>query len=134
MFKEWMVPRYKRLISILNRHGIDVVITDCDGNINELVGLWIEGGVNCMFPLEINSHTIPAELRAKYGQQVLLAGGVDKIQLAGGKKEIEQEIERLRPTVETGGFIPHVDHRVPPDVSYDNYLYYLKLKRQEFCS
>ncbi len=133
MFKEWMVPRYKRLTDILHKYGIDVVITDCDGNINELVGLWIEGGVNCMFPLKINSGTLPEVLRAKYGQQVLLAGGVDKIQLARGKKEIEKEIERLRPTVETGGFIPHVDHRVPPDVSYENYLYYLKLKRQAFC-
>ena len=48
------------------------------------------------------------------------------------KKTIDAEIERLRPIVEGGGFIPHVDHRCPPDVSYDNYLYYLKRKKEVF--
>ena len=30
------------------------------------------------------------------------------------------------------GFIPGVDHRVPADVSLENYKYYLKLKRDMF--
>lgn len=129
MFKQWMVPRYKRITDLLNKHGCDVVIVDCDGNINVLVEHWLDGGVNCMFPLEVNSGTDPVVLRERFGQRVLLAGGVNKIQLAKGKKEIEQELERLLTTVESGGFIPHVDHRVPPDISYDNYLYYLKVKK-----
>ena len=29
-----------------------------------------------------------------------------------------------------GGFIPLVDHRVPPDVSLDNYKYYLEVLRK----
>ena len=32
--------------------------------------------------------------------------------------------------MDEGGFIPHVDHRVPPDVSYDDYLFYLRTKRE----
>jgi len=132
MFEKWMVPRYKRITDILHKHGIDVVIVDCDGNINSLVELWLAGGVNCMFPLEINSGSDPVALREKFGQEVLLAGGIDKIQLAKGKKEIEREIERVRKTVESGGYIPHVDHRCPADVSYDNYLYYLSVKKTAF--
>lgn len=134
MFADWMVPRYKRITNLLKEHGVDVVVVDCDGNINELVEHWLEGGVNCMFPLEINSHSDPVALRERLGQRVLLAGGVDKTKLSKGKKEIGQEIERIRKTVESGGYIPHVDHRVPADVPYDNYLYYLKLKKQGFCS
>jgi uroporphyrinogen decarboxylase len=38
----------------------------------------------------------------------------------------------LAPVVWEGGYIPHADHRVPPDVSYENYLYYLNLKREMF--
>ncbi|MCL6630075.1 MAG: hypothetical protein K6U00_10795, partial [Armatimonadetes bacterium] len=107
-------------------------IVDCDGNINAIVEQWLAAGVNCMFPLEINGGTDPVALRERFGQQVLLAGGVDKIQLAKGKKEIEKELERIRPVVESGGYIPHVDHRVPPDISYENYLYYLKVKKHLF--
>ena len=57
-------------------------------------------------------------------------GGVDKRELAKGRQEIEQEIRRLAPLVEGGGFIPTVDHAVPPDVSYENWLVYLELKRE----
>ena len=132
MFRNWMTPRYKRITDILKKNGANIALTDCDGNINGLVDCWLDGGINCMFPLEVNSGTDPVALRVKYGQQILLAGGVDKIQLAKGKGEIERELERIRKTVESGGYIPHVDHRVPPDVSYENYLYYLKVKKHLF--
>lgn len=34
--------------------------------------------------------------------------------------------------INKGGYIFHVDHRVPPDVSLKNYLYYLKKKERDF--
>jgi len=52
--------------------------------------------------------------------------------LFAGKEAIDKEIKRITPLVEQGGFIPHVDHRCPPDVTYENYLYYLKRKREAF--
>ncbi|HOK52854.1 MAG TPA: uroporphyrinogen decarboxylase family protein, partial [Armatimonadota bacterium] len=132
-FEEWMVPRYKRITDLLLQHGCDVVYVDCDGNINELVPLWLDAGVNCMFPLEVRGGTDPIVLREKYGKRVLLLGGVDKTKLIAGKDEIKKEVMRLKPLVDEGGYIPHVDHRCPPDVTYENYLYYLKLKRETFC-
>jgi uroporphyrinogen decarboxylase len=134
MIKKYMVPRYKRITDVLHKHGIDVIYVDCDGDINEMVPLFLEGGINCMFPIEVNSGTDPVELRRRYGKDILLLGGVNKIELGKGKREIENEIKRIAPVVEEGGYIPHVDHRCPPTVSYENYLYYLELKRKAFCS
>ncbi len=132
LFRQWCGPGYKRITDVLKKHGGEFALTDCDGNINELIDIWLDNGVNIMFPLEVNGGTDPVALREKYGQRIKLAGGVNKIPLAKGKKDIEQELERLRVTAEGGGFIPHVDHRVPPDVSYENYLYYLKVKKHMF--
>lgn len=132
LFSKYLVPRYKKITDKLKQYGINVVIVDCDGNINELVPLWLEGGVNVMFPLEINSKSDPVALRKKFGKKVLLKGGVDKIALIHGKEAIDREIDRIKDLVEEGGYIPHVDHRVPPDVSYENYLYYLKKKKEVF--
>ena len=132
LFRELMVPRYKRITDFLKQHGVDVVYVDCDGNINQLVGLWLEGGVNCMFPLEIRGGSDPYPIREKYGRQVLLMGGVDKTQLIAGKHAILAEVKRLERLVADGGYIPHVDHRVPPDVTLENYRYYLKVKREAF--
>lgn len=132
MFRKWLTPAYKRINDLLRANGCDFAIVDCDGNINCVVDCWLDGGVNIMFPLEIRGGTDPYWMREKFGRDVLLAGGVDKTQLIAGKDAIDQEIKRITPLVEQGGYIPHVDHRVPPDVTYENYLYYLKRKREAF--
>jgi uroporphyrinogen decarboxylase len=125
-----MVPEYKRVTSFLKDHGIWINILDCDGNINSLVPLWLEAGINCMFPLERRAGTDPIKLREIYGKKVLLMGGVDKTSLIRGRKAISEELKKLEPLVDEGGYIPHVDHRVPPDIPYETYLYYLREKRK----
>ena len=129
LFEEFMVPRYKRVTSLLSEYGVDINILDCDGRITDLVPGWLKGGINCMFPLEA-AHTDAYELRENFGKKVLLIGAVNKLALMKGKDEIDREITRLAPLLEQGGYIPTVDHRVPPEVSLENYVYYLKKKRQ----
>ena len=131
--RKWLTPRYKKITDLLRAStAASSRIVDCDGNINCVVERWLEGGVNIMFPLEIRGGTDPYWMREKFGHDVLLMGGVDKTQLIAGKEAIDKEIERITPLVEQGGYIPHVDHRCPPDVTYENYLYYLKRKREAF--
>ncbi|MGB9642746.1 MAG: uroporphyrinogen decarboxylase family protein [Candidatus Ratteibacteria bacterium] len=132
LFRKYLVPRYKKLSARFRKAGIDLIFIDCDGNINELVELWLNAGINIMFPLEINSGSDPVQLRKRFGKKVLLMGGVDKKALIEGPSAIDRELERIKPVVEEGGYIPHVDHRVPPDVSLKNYLYYLEKKRELF--
>jgi uroporphyrinogen decarboxylase len=129
LFQELMVPRYKEITQALkNTCGVDVNLLDCDGRIDELVPGWMEGGINCMFPLE-SIHTDPYRIREKF-EEVLLFGGVNKIKLIEGKDSIDRELEHLYPLVQKGGYIPCVDHRVPPDVTLENYLYYLEEKEK----
>lgn len=128
LFEKHMVPRYKKITEILHEHGVNIVVVDCDGNIDALVPGWLDAGVNCMFPLEAR-YVDPYKLRERFGRRVLLMGGVDKRALISGPEAIDRELERLTPLLEEGGYIPTVDHRVPPDVSYQNYLYYIKKKK-----
>ncbi|MEM1848890.1 MAG: uroporphyrinogen decarboxylase family protein [Thermofilaceae archaeon] len=129
-FRELMVPCYRRITEFLRDHGVRLNIIDCDGNIDLLIPHWLEAGINCFFPCEVRAGSDPVRLREKYGREALFMGGVDKRTLIEGPKAIEREIERLKPLMEEGGFIPHVDHRVPADVPYSHYLYYLKVKRR----
>lgn len=130
MFRKWLTPRYKRITDFVRQSGAEIFYVDCDGNIMDVVECWLDGGVNTMFPLEIAGGTDHYELRKRYGKQIKFIGGVNKRPLAGMHAEIDAEIARILPLVEQGGYIPHVDHRVPPDVSYNNYLYYLQRKRE----
>jgi len=126
------VPRYARITDILRKHGCDVTWTDCDGNVCPILKQFLDGGINCMFPVEVNGNSDPVQIRDEWGDQVLLVGGVDKMKLGAGPVEIEKELNRLLPVVEGGGFIPTVDHRVPASVSFENYRFYIKLKREMF--
>lgn len=125
-FRQVLVPHYRRIVDTLHRYDVDVVALDCDGKIDKLVPLWLEAGVNCMFPLEIGTWGAdPVEYRKEYGRDLLIMGAFDKRILARGKSDITAEVERLAPLVEEGGFIPFCDHLVPPDVSLSNYIHYL---------
>lgn len=128
MFGEIVVPRVRRVTQLLRRHGCDVIWTDCDGDIKPLVPLWLEAGLNCMFPLEVQGGSDPLLLREKYGKQILLRGGLAKFEFAKGHKETLAELKRVEKIFQEGGYIPHGDHRIPEDVSYDNYKYYLHEK------
>lgn len=130
MFKKFLFPRYKRIAEVLHKYGVKVIFTDCDGNIMPIVDQWIEAGYTCQFPVEVAAGTDPLALRKKYGRDVLLLGGVNKQALIKGRKAIDRELKRLEPILNQGGFIPHVDHRCPPDVTFKNYLYYLDQKKK----
>ena len=126
MFREFMTPYYKRVQKISDQHGIDLHLMDSDGNIEQLIPLWLECGINCFTPLEAAAGMDVVALREEYGQDLLMMGGFDKRILAAGKQEIKQELERIRPVIEGGGYIPSCDHGVPPDVSLENFAYFVE--------
>lgn len=129
--KNVVSPRYKRISDLLRKHGCIISWLDCDGNIMQIVDAFLEGGVNCMFPVEVNGGSDPVELRKKY-PDILLQGGFCKMKLLAGKDAIKKEFQRLKPIFDEGGFIPGIDHRVQADVKLEDYKYYLKLKREIF--
>ena len=131
-FKRVITPRYKRIHNKLKEYGIDIWWIDCDGDVRPILPHMMEGGVNCLFPYEVNSCAHPAELLKEYGKDLRIMGGFDKIEMGKGREAIEAYMETLGPLVERGGYIPFCDHRCPPNVNPDDYLYYLDLKEQMF--
>ncbi|MGD2175208.1 MAG: uroporphyrinogen decarboxylase family protein [Candidatus Brocadiaceae bacterium] len=128
MFREVVGPRLKRVCDLLRRHGCTVIWTDCDGDVTDLVPVWLECGLNCMFPLEVHPGSDPVKYRKMFGRELLLRGGLNKHRLADGPQAILDELKRVEWVVEDGGFIPHGDHRIPETVSLENYRYYIREK------
>jgi hypothetical protein len=133
MFRQFMAPCYRKVTSFLAGHGVRLSWVDCDGNIESLLPLWLENGVRGFYPLEVAAGMDAARLRAQYGERIVMWGNVDKRALARGRQAIDQELARLAPAVAAGGFIPVVDHQVPDDVPLENYLYYLRRRRELFA-
>jgi hypothetical protein len=131
-FKSVVMPKYKRINKKLRAHGIDLWYTDCDGDVRPILPYLMEGGINCLFPFEVNGCAHPAELLNEYGKDLRIMGGFDKIEMGKGKEAIKIYMESLVPLVERGGYIPFCDHRCPPNVEPEDYLYYLDLKKKMF--
>jgi len=131
-FKNIVVPRYKRINKKLKERNINLWYTDCDGDIRLILPLLLEGGINCLYPYEVKSCVHPGVLLDEYGKDLHIIGGVDKMKLAEGPAAIRTYLESLEKYVARGGFIPFCDHHCPPNVTPENYLYYLDLKEKMF--
>ena len=123
MFKEFLLPYYKELTSFLKKTNIKKILVDSDGNINSLIQLWIEGGVDGIYPMEPQAGMDVVEVRKNF-PDLLIGGGMDKRALAKTKKNIDLELEKAEYVIKTGGYIPFADHCIPNDVSWENFKYY----------
>jgi hypothetical protein len=132
-FRKKIGPHYKRFTELLSRYGIDIVSLDCDGKIDALIPIWLENGVNTMFPIEVGTwEATLTPWREKYGRQIRGVGGMDKRVFAHGRQAVDAEVERLKPIVEMGGYIPCPDHRIAPDAEWGNVQYYCEKMRKVF--
>lgn len=125
-FRAFMLPYYKKLTGFFRDMGVDIVLVDTDGDCWELIPLFVEGGVTGLYPMEVRAGMDVVEVRKAYPKLQIL-GGLDKTKVAGGKAEIDAELEaKIPPMMEHSGYIPYVDHLVPADVSWENFVYYRK--------
>lgn len=130
MFEEFCAPHYRKVTSFLKAHGVDVIWVDTDGDLRLLIPKFIAAGVTGVYPLEAQAGVNVVEIRRRY-PGLLLMGGINKMELARGREAITAEIESKLPYVlSTGGYIPHCDHMVPPDVSWDDFCYYRECVRE----
>lgn len=123
IFREFLLPVYQRINAFFRQHGIDVVLLDTDGDVWELIPLFLEGGVTGLYPFEVRAGMNVAEVRARYPRLQML-GGIDKNALVQGPAAIDAELARVAPVVRTGGYVPGVDHYVHPEVPWAHFKYY----------
>ena len=125
VFEEFCAPYYRRLMEVLNEHGI-ILIVDTDGDVTRLVP-WLNAvGVAGVLPIERQAGVDGMALRRQF-PGLRMVGHFDKMVMNRGEEAIRAEFERIRPLMRTGGFIPSVDHQTPPGVSLEQYRVYLRL-------
>ena len=127
-FRTFIFPHLKRMVEFFKSHGTKYFAVDTDGNPTLLLPLLLDAGVDVLWPIERAADFHPLEIRKQFGKSLRLWGGVDKRALADGPDAIRKHLAELIPFIEEGGYIPTVDHLIPPDVSWDNFRYYMEMK------
>ena len=124
MFREFLLPNYKKLTSFLRDRGVKIILVDTDGDCRKLLPLFIEGGVTGLFPFEVTAGMSIVEVRKAF-PRLQIIGGLDKTKVAVSRQAIDEELEAKVPfLLEQGGYIASLDHSVPPDISWENFLHY----------
>jgi uroporphyrinogen decarboxylase len=127
MFRDFMLEPYQRVSDLVHSRGVPITMMDSDGNIGELIPLWIEGGVDVIYPFEVAAGMDVVSVRNKH-PRLGISGGVDKRALARDRAAIDAELEKRMPLIERGGYVPTIDHSLPPDIPLDNFRYYMNRK------
>lgn len=125
LFGKFAMRHYQRVCEWLRSQGIRHIGLDSDGNIDALIPLWLDAGITHLWPFEVQSGMDVLEVRREYGKQLGMIGGLDKRVLVQGGEVMRREVDRVMPVVEDGGYIPELDHSVPPDVSWANFCEYI---------
>jgi len=124
LFREFMIPYYKELVSHFRGLGVKTFCVDSDGNNDVLIPLFCDMGMNMMVPFEVAAGNDVRNIRERWPELVIW-GGIDKRFL---KREV---MEKVPVMWEKGGYIPCLDHSTQP-CPRENWEYYLEILRGLF--
>jgi uroporphyrinogen decarboxylase len=126
MYRQFVWRPLRRIADCLERHRVLYRFMWTSGRVVPLVPLWIDAGIN---GLVINRGAecgvTYARLRAEFGRALRFFGGVDGRTVARGPEAIDEVLEcDVRPLLEQGGYIPHLDETVRTYIPFDHFRYY----------
>ena len=129
MIEEFMLPNYRKISRFAKENGIPVFSVDTDGDVRELVPLFLSTGVNLIFPFEVAAGCDINEYRRQYPNLGIM-GGIDKQKIALGPKSIDTELKRIEGMFRHSGFIPSLDHLIHPEISWADFQYFITRLRE----
>lgn len=117
-FREFCAPYYRRVAEGAKACGVELLIVDCDGKVDEFCLLLDEVGFNGIWPLEQVCGNPVAEYR-KRQPRFIFSGGIEKeIANTGQGRRIEAELAKLPVLLKQGGYLPTFDHALQPLVGF----------------
>ena len=124
-YREFLTPAYKSMVGFAKDADIDIVLTDSDGYVEDLIPLIVETGVTGMYPFERAAGNDILRIRKSFPDFQIL-GGIDKRVLFEDSdiERIDAELDIVKDMLKDGRYIPHIDHFVSQDCTWKNFIYY----------
>ncbi len=131
VYRRWVLPLHREYRRFCDDRGL-VFMLHCDGDVRNFIPLVIEAGFDVIQPLEARAGNDVRLLKPRWGDQIALMGNINAdVIAAGSEAEIRHEVcSKLAVAKPGGGYIYHIDHSVPPTVSFKNYSLLVKLLKE----
>jgi len=124
MFRERVLPYYKRGLDWVHQHTKMKVMLHSDGAIFDLIPSLIEMGVDILNPVQVNARGMdPVKLKKAYGDRIVFWGGSADCQQTlafGTAEDVAREVEtNVRVLAPGGGLVcasvRNIQTNVPPE-------------------
>ena len=121
----------KLVFGYFHSKGMKTLLHSC-GNVEELIPVLIEVGLDCLQPLEVKAGMDLIKLKEKYGDKLSFMGGIDvRLMADPDPAKIEEEIKKkFEVAKKNGGYIYHSDHSIPKNVSFQQYCHVMELVKK----
>lgn len=130
IFEEHVAPGFRKIRNQLDSYGVHIYGIDTDGLVEPLMQPLLDAGVNLLFPLEPGKWgATPKDFRKKFGRELRVIGGFNKLVLEKDRTAIDRELDRHAEVMKEGGLLLMPDHLITPDTPLENYKYYLEKVR-----
>lgn len=130
LYERLFLPWHARLCSLAHRYGARVHMHS-HGNIMRILDRLVETGIDMLNPLDPTEGMDLATIKARYGRELTLVGGMDKFIFEQQPAEIER---RLRASLELGAaggrFILMDTGGIPETISEPDFRSFLALSRR----
>ncbi|HEY64151.1 MAG TPA: hypothetical protein G4O02_06225 [Caldilineae bacterium] len=123
MFREFCLPSIKERVARVKAHGLAVFKHAC-GNNWPLLDMFVEAGYDAYQSIQASAGMDLAEVKARYGDKLVLWGGVRVENLVSGTPEdVWRDVEyAMRVGPPGGGYIFGTTHSVAVGTKYDNFM------------
>lgn len=125
-FRELFRPHFARLWGHIRSHSRAVLMHHCCGSIRPFIRDFVDLGVQVLNPIQVSAADMdPAALKAEFGRDLSLWGGVDtrSVMPRGTPQAVAGEVQRrLREMGRGGGYILAAVHNLQPEVPPANVL------------
>ncbi len=120
IYRELLKPYHKKAIEWAHSRNLKTELHSC-GYIRPFIPDLVDIGLDSLNPLEVKSGMDPVEIKQKFGDKLVLTGGISAA-LWDNIEDIEKESRRLIPIMkENGGYVFSTDHSVPSNVSLEDF-------------
>lgn len=125
MWRKYIKPRYKKLISIIKSYGLKYCHHSC-GGIKPIIPDMIELGVDVLNPIQPRATGMdPAILGEEFGKDIAFYGGIDEQRTlpCGTVEDIKNEVlQRMQTLGKYNGYIVAPSHAFQPDTPIENII------------
>jgi uroporphyrinogen decarboxylase len=132
-YRRIIKPKHKELVKFIKKKSPDIkILMHCDGAIREVIGDFIDIGIDILNPVQVNANGMKLEdLKNEFGKDIVFAGAVDVATLEKGLEDVKLCVRKTIDTMAPGGgYLLGPSHNFSTIVPPENIIAMLKLAKE----